>query len=155
MNEETIQAAREAWRRDPESAARAILGVSAEELFCEAVKAAKGCNQHKHKPGCPDAEGGEETASEIDKKLKNGEYYSETKKTVLDDKPFNVKISCEEKHGYRSLSFIFSGTDYLKETFTVLYSNKEGKFKRILSSAPFRYAKDAALFSEYEAERFE
>lgn len=61
MNEEMIQAAREAWRRDPESAARAILGCSAEELFCEAVKAARGCNQHAHKPGCPDAEGGADT----------------------------------------------------------------------------------------------
>lgn len=55
MNEETIQAARAAFKRDPETACRAMLGCSAEEMF---VTALKGCNQHAHKPGCPEAEGG-------------------------------------------------------------------------------------------------
>ena len=55
MNEETIQAARRAWANDPEAAAQALLGCSAEELF---ITALRGCNQHKHKPGCPDADGG-------------------------------------------------------------------------------------------------
>ena len=54
MKEETLQAAREAWNRDPETAAQALLGVSAEEIF---ITALRGCNQHKHKPGCPDADG--------------------------------------------------------------------------------------------------
>lgn len=55
MNEETIQAARRAWANDPEAAAQALLGCSAEELF---ITALRGCNQHGHKPGCPEAEGG-------------------------------------------------------------------------------------------------
>ena len=55
MNEETIQAARDAWRRNPEDAAMALLGITPEELFVQAIR---GCNQHKHKPGCPDANGG-------------------------------------------------------------------------------------------------
>lgn len=54
MNEETIQAARSAFKRNPEDACRAMLGCSAEEMF---VTALRGCNQHKHKPGCPDADG--------------------------------------------------------------------------------------------------
>ena len=53
MTEETIQAARRAWANDPEAAAQALLGCSAEELF---ITALRGCNQHKHKPGCPDAD---------------------------------------------------------------------------------------------------
>lgn len=57
MTEETIQAARRAWANDPEAAAQALLGCSAEELF---ITALRGCNQHKHKPGCPDADGSTE-----------------------------------------------------------------------------------------------
>lgn len=49
MNEEQIQAAREAFNRDPETACQAMLGCSSEELF---VQALKGCNQYGHKPGC-------------------------------------------------------------------------------------------------------
>lgn len=55
MNEEQIKAAKAAWQRDPETAAQALLGMSAEEVFVQAIR---GCNQHKHKQGCPDAEGG-------------------------------------------------------------------------------------------------
>lgn len=61
MNEETIQAARAAWRRNPEDAAMAMLGITPEELFVEALR---GCNQHKHKPGCPDANGGGPSSGE-------------------------------------------------------------------------------------------
>lgn len=57
MNEEMIQAARAAFKKNPEAACKAILGCTTEDIFCEAVKAARGCNQHAHKPGCPDAEG--------------------------------------------------------------------------------------------------
>lgn len=55
MNEEQINAARAAYQRDPETACQALLGCSSEELF---ITALRGCNQHKHKPGCPDANGG-------------------------------------------------------------------------------------------------
>ena len=55
MNEEQINAAKAAWQRDPETAAQALLGMSAEEVFIQAIR---GCNQHKHKPGCPEADGG-------------------------------------------------------------------------------------------------
>ena len=61
MTEETIQAARRAWANDPEAAAQALLGCSAEELF---ITALRGCNQHKHKPGCPDADGGGDSKKE-------------------------------------------------------------------------------------------
>lgn len=54
MNEEQIQAARAAFARDPEAACVALLGKAPEEVFIEALR---GCNQHKHKPGCPDAGG--------------------------------------------------------------------------------------------------
>ena len=67
MNEETIQAAREAFKRDPETACRAMLDCSSEELF---VQALKGCNQYGHKPGCPDADGGGG-----DKKSNNDVYW--------------------------------------------------------------------------------
>lgn len=50
MNEEQIQAARAAFARDPEAACVALLGKAPEEVFIEALR---GCNQHKHKPGCP------------------------------------------------------------------------------------------------------
>jgi hypothetical protein len=53
-DEEAVTAAKAAWLRDPETAAQAIAGCSIEE----AVSAA-GCNQYKHKPGCPEAEGGD------------------------------------------------------------------------------------------------
>ena len=55
MNEEQINAARAAYQRDPETACQAMLGCSSEELFVEALR---GCNQHGHKQGCPEAEGG-------------------------------------------------------------------------------------------------
>ena len=55
MNDEMIQAARAAWQKDPEAACMALLGKSSQEVFIEALR---GCNQYKHKPGCPDAEGG-------------------------------------------------------------------------------------------------
>lgn len=54
MNEEQIKAAKAAWQRDPDTAAKALLGMIAEEVFIQAIR---GCNQHAHKPGCPDADG--------------------------------------------------------------------------------------------------
>ena len=80
MNDEFLQAAREAWRRDPENAAVAILGVSAESLFCEAVKAARGCNQHGHKPGCPDA--GHENNGKHGERRKPSDSPESAKKTL-------------------------------------------------------------------------
>ena len=62
-----IQAARAAFKQNPEAACKAILGCTTEELFCEAVKAARGCNQHAHKPGCPDAEGNTATSKKKEK----------------------------------------------------------------------------------------
>lgn len=68
MNEEQIKAAKAAWQRDPDTAAKALLGMIAEEVFIQAIR---GCNQHSHKPGCPDAEGGREniTSEQKVKKL--------------------------------------------------------------------------------------
>lgn len=70
MNEEQINAAREAFTRDPETACQALLGCSAEEMF---ITALRGCNQHKHKPGCPDYDGRAESdakrLSELEKEL--------------------------------------------------------------------------------------
>lgn len=91
MNDEFLQAARKAWRRDPESAAVAILGVSAETLFCEAVKAARGCNQHKHKPGCPDA--GHEGSGSTEKKSETPE---ERTKRIVVGAIKNAKSTLEE-----------------------------------------------------------
>lgn len=54
MNAEQIQAARAAFARDPEAACVALLGKAPEEVFIEALR---GCNQHAHKPGCPEAGG--------------------------------------------------------------------------------------------------
>ena len=51
--EEAVRAARAQWVQDPKRAAVALLG-------CDVVEAARGCNQHKHKPGCDAAEGGED-----------------------------------------------------------------------------------------------
>lgn len=51
--EEALRAARAQWVQDPKRAALALLG-------CDVVEAARGCNQHKHKPGCDAAEGGED-----------------------------------------------------------------------------------------------
>lgn len=54
MNEEQIKAAKAAWKRDPETAAQALLGMSAEEVFVQAIR---GCNQYSHVKGCPDYDG--------------------------------------------------------------------------------------------------
>lgn len=54
MNDEQIKAAKAAWQRDPDTAAKALLGMIAEEVFIQAIR---GCNQHAHKPGCPDYDG--------------------------------------------------------------------------------------------------
>ncbi len=51
MNEEQIKAAKAAWQRDPETAAQALLGMSAEEVFIHAIR---GCNQHIHAKGFAD-----------------------------------------------------------------------------------------------------
>ena len=67
MNEEQIKAAREAFKRDKETACQALLGCSAEEMF---VTALRGCNQHKHKPGCPDANGGGGSSADFERILK-------------------------------------------------------------------------------------
>jgi predicted metal-binding protein len=75
MNDEMIQAARAAFKKNPEAACKAILGCSPDELFCEAVKAARGCNQHGHKPGCPDAVGGV-SPDDFDRILKSYEAKS-------------------------------------------------------------------------------
>ena len=60
MNEEHIEAAKAAWRRDPDNTAKALLGLSAEELFIQAVR---GCNQHAHVKGCEDYDGRSESDS--------------------------------------------------------------------------------------------
>lgn len=52
-SEDAVRAARAQWVQDPKRAAVALLG-------CDVVEAARGCNQHKHKPGCDAAEGGED-----------------------------------------------------------------------------------------------
>lgn len=68
MNEEQMQAAREAFKRDKETACQAMLGCSSEELF---VQALKGCNQYGHKPGCQHRKKFREDAyAEYAKKLK-------------------------------------------------------------------------------------
>lgn len=52
-SEDAVRAARAQWVQDPKRAAVALLG-------CDVVEAARGCNQHKHKPGCDAAEGGDD-----------------------------------------------------------------------------------------------
>ena len=51
--EEAVRAARGMWLQDPKGAALALLG-------CDVVEAARGCNQHKHQPGCDAAGDGED-----------------------------------------------------------------------------------------------
>lgn len=80
MNEEQIKAAKAAWQRDPDTAAKALLGMIAEEVFIQAIR---GCNQHNHKPGCPDADGGSVVQD-------RGNAYEEVKR-VLD------KVAREDK----------------------------------------------------------
>lgn len=50
---EAVDAGRKQWERDPHSVALAMLGSG------DLVEAARGCNQHKHKPGCDAADGGD------------------------------------------------------------------------------------------------
>lgn len=52
-SEDAVRAARGMWIQDPKWAALALLG-------CDVVEAARGCNQHKHQPGCDAAEGGDD-----------------------------------------------------------------------------------------------
>lgn len=52
-DEEAVEAAKTMWKRNPHDAALVIAGCSVEE----AVSAARGCNQYKHKPDCPEADG--------------------------------------------------------------------------------------------------
>ena len=51
---EAVEAGRKQWEHDPHSVALAMLGSG------DLVEAARGCNQHKHKPGCDAADGGDD-----------------------------------------------------------------------------------------------
>lgn len=44
----------------------ALLGITPEEMFVQAIR---GCNQHKHKEGCPDANGGGDSSADREKDL--------------------------------------------------------------------------------------
>lgn len=50
-DEEAVTAACAQWVEDPQRVALALLGRG------DVVEAARGCNQHKHKPGCEAADG--------------------------------------------------------------------------------------------------
>jgi hypothetical protein len=86
MNTEMIQAARAAFKQNPETACKALLGCTPEELFCEAVKAARGCNQHAHKPGCPDANGASADFISLEKQYsEKAEAEKEKEKKLMSD----------------------------------------------------------------------
>ena len=125
MNEETIQAARAAFKRDPETACQAMLGCSAEEMF---VTALRGCNQHKHKPGCPDADGGgdkswadKSTAEKLKSALatqkkareKAESNYSEENRGMLN--AANARVDKYERKLLEEETELFKGASYVQK----------------------------------------
>ena len=90
MREETLQAAREAWKNDPEAACMALLGKSSEEVFIEALR---GCNQHRHKPGCPDADGSGEGGANKESKPKFTEQDGRFVQRMLKEPNFQINES--------------------------------------------------------------
>lgn len=148
MNEETIQAARAAFKRDPETACQAMLGCSAEEMF---VTALRGCNQHKHKPGCPDAEG-EHKAAANEGTGKNIELYGWLDTPVkelsqkLVGKTATMKIAGElssENVSERLAASIIDNADEL-------YINKKGKLAIITDRGNYYVFDDDDLASEFK-----
>lgn len=54
-DEAFVQAAKAMWLKDPQSTSQAIAGGSIKETIAgDFVQSARGCNQYKHKPGCPE-----------------------------------------------------------------------------------------------------
>lgn len=126
MNEETIQAAREAWKNDREAACMALLGKSSEEVFIEALR---GCNQHQHKPGCPEAEGdgGDKSSDEkaTAEKLKSAlaaqkkareraeSNYSEANRGALN--AANARVAKYERRLLEEETELFKGSSYVQK----------------------------------------
>jgi hypothetical protein len=135
MNTEMIQAARAAFKQNPETACKALLGCTPEELFCEAVKAARGCNQHAHKPGCPDAAGGNS-----DNTQKRGKGLNEP--LSLKGKEQEVFIKIDKDGNYKKLTerqyFSTAGKEH------VIEKNRAGEyFMQGLADKPAKTPKEA------------
>lgn len=136
-DEEAVTAAKAAWLRDPETAAQAIAGCSIEE----AVRAA-GCNQYKHKPGCPQADGG--SAGDVvnygdgEAKLKNKEAikknFEKLRQEVYDIEDEFMKYSnLIKKHGPSEM------LDEEEEKFVNELKEKRKKIHERLKEAEKRY----------------
>ena len=145
MNEEQIKAAKAAWQRDPDTAAQALLGMSAEEVF---VQALKGCNQHAHKPGCPDANGSGMSDEDLAAELRGvlGEMtggrpvssFSREKRGEIEHvmnqiKEVESRIKKNSKPANPQLSKLNSLINEAKskgETFKISYKDEKGKDTR-------------------------
>jgi len=156
MNEETIQAARAAFKQDPETACKALLGCTPEEMF---ITALRGCNQHKHKPGCPEAEGGGwankstedklKAAIETQKKAKEQaeKNYSKENKGFL-----NAATARVNKYKKQIAESVVSSLDSMYNSIYSTWHNKGTEFLRKAevniadASAAYSNARGAALF---------
>lgn len=138
MNEETIQAARAAFKRDPETACQAMLGCSAEEMF---VTALRGCNQHKHKPGCPDAEGGgSATASSEPNRRAEFKSIFKANRGLYADSSFGV--SGDDAFDDASFNMKKDGPDW--QTGTITAGGKQYKVQ--IQEAPRKYKDEPSTY---------
>lgn len=94
-DEDYVQAAKAMWLQAPHSVSQAIglevlKGASPykKSTFDDLVEAERGCNQYKHKPGCPEANGANDYEAEIEKtrkKLESANDDKHKKQKVLND----------------------------------------------------------------------
>lgn len=94
-DEDYVQAAKAMWLQAPHSVSQAI-GIEVLKGACpyktstsdDLVEAERGCNQYKHKPGCPEANGANDYEAEIEKtrkKLESANDDKHKKQKVLND----------------------------------------------------------------------
>jgi len=148
MNEEQIQAARAAFARDPEAACVALLGKAPEEVFIEALR---GCNQHKHKPGCPEAEGGVEnkesggTGKNIFLKGWQNHPIREIGQRLV-GKQAKMKVAGELSHETVGERLAHSIVDHADD----IYINKEGKLAIITDRGSWYVFDDDGIAADFK-----
>ena len=120
-DEGTVSAAKAMWERDPQTAAQAIAGCSIED----AVSAA-GCNQYKHKPGCPEADSTEDSE---DRSWADKSNYTKLKSTIATAKKARERYN--ESPSQENSAFLSTATARVKKYAESLISENKKIFDRL------------------------
>lgn len=121
-DEGTVSAAKAMWERDPQTAAQAIAGCSIEE----AVSAARGCNQYKHKPGCPEEDS---TEHSNDRSWADKSNYTKLKSTIETAKKARERYN--ESPSQENSAFLSTATARVKKYAESLISENKKIFDRL------------------------